>query len=102
KNLDGKTKRSVEVKSAARIAGGDIEVLLGNVPLVPLLQFDRFYGGSHSEEHFKLMYDIYGRPNIQRVIPRPIRTRGLYGPHDNCTGGHFPAQDPIGANAKKK
>jgi hypothetical protein len=102
KNLDGKTTRSVVVKSASSVAGGDVEVLFGNVPLVPMLQLDRFYGGSHSEEHFKLMYDVYGRRNIQRVIPQPIYARGFYGPHDNCTGGHFPAQDPIGTTKTKK
>lgn len=102
KNVDGKTKRTIVVKSAASIAGGEVEVLFGNVPLVPMLQLDQFYGGSHSEEHFKLMYDVYGRRNIQRVIPRPMPNRHFYGPHDNCTGGHFPAQDPIDTSKAKK
>lgn len=75
---------------------GEVEVTLGNGPLIAILELDRLHAGAHSEEHLKLIYDLFEpRP---KICPVPkLKSKYYVGYHDNCKPPIIKPQDPRGA-----
>lgn len=95
KSISG-TFTQITLKPDPKVSKGRIDVILGNAPVQAIVApLDNIVRSTHTEGHFKLLYEILQSRPWRRRVPKLKHTNStpVVGLHDNCKTGGFVAQD---------